>query len=280
MQLYSLQTGSQNMTEIDSSSLDFYDGQSMPTTLAGWHKTPFKFCSKQNLSGDASAASKRSLHVVNEHCEQGCNEAKNQNEKSICIKVDVDTERGTRIGVLNLVKLFKRLNIDATFLFSLGPDNTGRAISRIFRRGFLKKVSRTSVISTYGLRTLLNGVILPGPHIGKSHARLLQDVYDKGFEVGIHAYDHHRWQDGVTKMKKEQIAKEFYKAQAQFRFIFNMPAKAAGAPGWQANAKTLAVYDDTDLLYASDCRGTSPFYPKIDNVVFSTFTNFNDTADH
>ena len=52
--------------------------------------------------------------------------------KIIAIKIDVDTERGTRLGVPNLLKLLKNLAIPATFLFSLGPDNTGRAIRRIF----------------------------------------------------------------------------------------------------------------------------------------------------
>jgi len=188
----------------------------------------------------------------------------------LCIKVDVDTERGTRIGVPNLGKLFKELDINATFLFSLGPDNTGRAITRIFRRGFLKKVNRTSVISTYGIRTLLNGVFLPGPHIGKLHSELLRDIYAQGFEVGIHAYDHHKWQDGINKMSEEQIAQEFYKANVQFKYIFGISPKVIGAPGWQANAKSLSVYDSADLLYASDCRGTTPFYPEVDEKVFST----------
>ncbi len=52
------------------------------------------------------------------------------------LKIDVDTERGTKEGVVNLLNLFSELNIPATFLFSLGPDNTGRALKRIFRPGF------------------------------------------------------------------------------------------------------------------------------------------------
>ncbi len=36
------------------------------------------------------------------------------------IKIDVDTDRGTRIGVPNLLALFDEFNVKATFLFSLG----------------------------------------------------------------------------------------------------------------------------------------------------------------
>ena len=39
----------------------------------------------------------------------------------LAIKVDVDTDRGTRIGVPKLLALLHELNISATFLFSLGP---------------------------------------------------------------------------------------------------------------------------------------------------------------
>ena len=69
---------------------------------------------------------------------------------SIALKVDVDTDRGTAEGVPRLARELERLGVRATFLFSLGPDNTGRAMRRVFRRGFLTKVRRTSVIQHYG----------------------------------------------------------------------------------------------------------------------------------
>ena len=64
----------------------------------------------------------------------------------ITLKVDVDTLRGTLEGVPALQRMLDQHQARATFLFSLGPDNTGRALRRVFRPGFLKKVSRTSVV--------------------------------------------------------------------------------------------------------------------------------------
>jgi undecaprenyl phosphate-alpha-L-ara4FN deformylase len=189
--------------------------------------------------------------------------------KTFAIKIDVDTERGTRIGVPNLIRLLRAMHIPATFLFSLGPDNTGRAIKRIFRPGFFKKCSRTSIISTYGIRTLMNGVLLPGPHIAKKHTNIMRRTKMQGFEVGIHCYDHIRWQDGVMKMSDQEVMQEFHKATDEFKKVFNEPAKSAGAPGWQANEKTLAAYDAANLVYGSDCRGTYPFIPKVGKKVFN-----------
>ncbi|MCL5260996.1 MAG: polysaccharide deacetylase family protein [Gammaproteobacteria bacterium] len=188
----------------------------------------------------------------------------------VAIKVDVDTEIGTRIGVPNLAKLFLELKIPATFYLSLGPDNTGRAIKRIFRRGFLQKVSRTNVAGNYGIRTLLNGVLLPGPHIGKKHFKLLQNLKTQGFEVGIHAYDHVYWQNNVMKLSQEKIDQEFKKATLEFKRIFNLDPVTAASPGWQANAKTLKTYQDAGIIFASDCRGEIPFFPKIADEIFTT----------
>ena len=64
----------------------------------------------------------------------------------IALKIDADTERGTRIGVPNLVRLLQRYKANASFLFSLGPDHTGWALKQVFRPGFFSKVSRTSVV--------------------------------------------------------------------------------------------------------------------------------------
>ena len=126
----------------------------------------------------------------------------------LALKIDVDTYRGTRVGVPRLVEMLKKHGAGATFLFSLGPDHTGRAITRVFRPGFMKKVSRTSVLEHYGLRTLLYGTVLPGPDIGLRCADLMRGVRDAGYEVGIHTWDHVRWQDRVGSEDAEWTERE------------------------------------------------------------------------
>ncbi len=188
----------------------------------------------------------------------------------ISLKIDVDTERGTKEGVPNLLKLFKELDIPATFLFALGPDNTGRALKRIFRPGFLKKAARSNVVGMYGIKTLLNGVLWPGPHIAKRHANIMQKVREENHETGIHCYDHIRWQDGVQNMSPAEVSAEFQKACNVYTEVFKTNPLSAGAAGWQANAKSLAAYDAANLLYGSDGRGTHPFYPRVEQHVFKT----------
>jgi undecaprenyl phosphate-alpha-L-ara4FN deformylase len=188
----------------------------------------------------------------------------------LALKVDVDTDRGTREGVPNLVADCQEFRAPACFLFSLGPDQTGRAITRVFRPGFFQKVSRTSVVQMYGVRTLLNGTLLPAPHIGRRNPGVMRAVRDAGFEVGIHCYNHYRWQDYVQKMSLEEIRAEFVAARAEFLRVFGREAQTAGAAGWQSNGRSREVYDEASLLYASDTRGGSPFFPRVEGRVFQT----------
>ena len=85
--------------------------------------------------------------------------------KKIAIKIDVDTKRGYDEGVPRMLDVFKQENIKATFFFSMGTDNSGKAIRRIFRKGFLTKMLRTKAPSTYGFKTMMYGTLLPAPHI-------------------------------------------------------------------------------------------------------------------
>lgn len=188
----------------------------------------------------------------------------------LALKIDVDTDRGTAIGVPNLVADLEAAGAPATFFFSLGPDRTGRAIFRVFRPGFLRKVGRTSVLKHYGLRTLLSGTLLPAPRIGARHGAELRRVAEAGFETGIHCNDHQRWQDHVHDMSVEAIAAEFGAARSIHRSIFGGEAVCAAAPGWQCNARSRAVYDAAGLMYASDTRGEHPFLPSFDGTATAT----------
>ena len=188
----------------------------------------------------------------------------------LALKIDVDTDRGTRLGVPNLVADCREFAAPACFLFSLGPDNTGKAIRRVFRPGFFSKVSRTSIVEVYGVRTLLNGTLLPAPHVGRRNEAVMRAVRTAGFEVGIHCHDHIRWQDHLHGMTLAEVRAEFAEARAEFRRLFGSEALTAGAPGWQSSAFSRAVYDEAGLLYGSDTRGTSPFFPRIGGQVFAT----------
>ena len=185
----------------------------------------------------------------------------------IGLKVDVDTLRGTREGVPRLMALLKKLKMDATFYFSVGPDHTGRALRRVFRKGFAQKVARTSVLKHYGLKTLLYGVLLPGPDIGQRAGDVMRGTYDAGFEVGLHTYDHVRWQDYVADASAAWTRTEFERALQAFERVFGFLPQSHAAAGWQINTHGLEFEREYGLAYASDTRGGPPFYPLLSEGV-------------
>ena len=189
----------------------------------------------------------------------------------VALKIDVDTYRGTREGVPRLVELLKKYQAQATFLFSLGPDHTGRAIRRVFRPGFFGKVSRTSVVEHYGIKTLLYGTLLPGPDIGVKCAGILRSVRDAGFEVGIHTWDHVKWQDGVGAAERHAseawTERQMRLACERFESIFGQPAKTHGAAGWQMNPHAIRLTQRLGFDYCTDMRGTQPFMPVVNAEV-------------
>ncbi len=179
----------------------------------------------------------------------------------LALKIDVDTLRGTREGVPNLVSLLKKHGADATFLFSLGPDHTGRAIRRVFRAGFFGKVRRTSVVRHYGVKTLLYGTVLPGPDIGRRAGDVMRATRDAGYEVGIHTWDHVRWQDGVAGASAAWTHAEMQRACDRYTDIFGTAPLTHGAAGWQMNLHALRLTQRLGFEYCSDGRGTYPHLP-------------------
>jgi peptidoglycan/xylan/chitin deacetylase (PgdA/CDA1 family) len=172
----------------------------------------------------------------------------------LVLKIDVDTFRGTREGVPNLVRMLSAHGAHATFLFSLGPDHTGWALRRALRPGFFKKVSRTSVLEHYGFKTLMYGVLLPGPDIGVKAAAEMRAARQAGFECGIHTWDHVQWQDNVRKRDAAWTTRMMLKSGERYAQVFGEQPHTHGAAGWQMNQYAFAEHDTAGYRYASDGR--------------------------
>jgi len=179
------------------------------------------------------------------------------------LKVDVDTLSGLTEGVVALANIFGARDIRASFYVALGPDNSGRAIFRVFRQqGFLEKMLRTRAPSVYGFPTMLYGTVFKAPEIGAAAPQVLPDLRVAGHEVGIHGYDHAGWHDRLHTMTRDEVAHEIRQAQAVFLKVFGEPATSFAAPGWQASRVSRTVLAEAGMLYASDTRGTQPFSPR------------------
>ena len=179
------------------------------------------------------------------------------------LRVDVDTMRGTRVGVPNLLALFARHHIHATFFFSVGPDNMGRHLWRLLRPVFLFKMLRTRAASLYGWDILLRGTLWPGPQIGTRCAPIIRRASEVGHEVGLHAWDHHRWQSRLTCLDAKAIEADLRRGYDTLAQILGKEPTCFAAPAWQVTPTALFVLDQFPFRFQSDCRGWAPFQPVI-----------------
>ncbi len=188
----------------------------------------------------------------------------------LAIKIDIDTLKGYLEGLPKLLDILNEYKIKASIFFSLGPDNSGKALRRIFRKGFISKMLRTKAPTAYGLKTLFYGTLLPAPMIVNSNPDLMRRAIGEGHDCGIHSWDHVYWQDNLPKLTREIIRNEFNKAMDLYEKISGERAKSCASPGWQVTSESLSVQDELNFDYCSDVRGYAPFMPEFDGVKFKT----------
>jgi undecaprenyl phosphate-alpha-L-ara4FN deformylase len=180
------------------------------------------------------------------------------------LRVDVDTFTGTRDGVPALLNMLRAHDVHASFFFSVGPDNMGRHLWRLFKPAFLYKMLRSNAASLYGWDILLRGTLWPGPNIGARLAKFICDTRDAGHEVGLHAWDHHLWQARVDRMSSTQIAQQIQLGMNQLTTILGEDVYCSAAAGWKCTDDVLLEKNTYHFKYNSDCRGDSLFRPVVD----------------
>lgn len=189
----------------------------------------------------------------------------------IALKIDVDTHQGLEHGVPRLAAMLEREAIAASFYISMGPDNSGLAILRVFRnRGFLSKMFRTKAVTMYGPRTILSGTLLPSRPIALSFPETIRELKVRGFEVGVHGYDHVRWQDHLDDIGERGVRDELEDAFEVYRAIVGEAPRSFAAPGWRTNDAALLALDAMALDYRSDTRGSSPYRCVVNGKVLAT----------
>jgi len=176
------------------------------------------------------------------------------------LRVDVDTLRGTRLGVPRLLDLLEKFGLKATFFFSVGPDNMGRHLRRLLRPSFLWKMLRTRAPALYGWSILRCGLLGPGPDIGRRAGEIMRRTLAAGHEVGLHAWDHHKWQS-MDLEKPGAAARELDLGFRRLTDILGRPPTASAAPAWRLSPAALAAKAAFPFIYNSDCRGTGCFRP-------------------
>ncbi|MDD4005223.1 MAG: polysaccharide deacetylase family protein [Elusimicrobiaceae bacterium] len=188
----------------------------------------------------------------------------------IALKVDIDTREGLKNGLPALLDFFREQGIKASFYVSFGPDESGKAVRRIFtKKGFLKKMFRTNAARLYGFKTMLYGTVLPAPLVGAGFPELARRITAEGHEAGVHAWSHVRWQDGLDGLSPAEINQELDRAIKVYRDIYGADPAGFAAPAWKINVKALEALGKKGFKYLSIGRGPEPALPSLENVALA-----------
>ncbi|MGF1748857.1 MULTISPECIES: 4-deoxy-4-formamido-L-arabinose-phosphoundecaprenol deformylase [Vibrio] len=186
----------------------------------------------------------------------------NQNEVTkVGLRIDVDTFRGTKLGVPKLLEIFEKHGVMASFFFTVGPDNMGRHIWRLLRPAFLKKMLRSKAASLYGYDILIRGTLWPGPIIGKKLRPIIEAADRAGHEIGLHAWDHHKWQMKTDTMSDAELRNQITLGYNLLKDITGKNLPCSAVAGWRCTDQTLIEKNAFPFKYNSDCRGDSIFSP-------------------
>lgn len=187
---------------------------------------------------------------------------------TIALRIDVDTLRGTRDGVPVLAEILRRHGVRASWYFSVGPDNMGRHLRRLIRPSFALKMLKSKAASLYGWDIIFKGTFWPGPHIGARAQESIRRAMGDDQELGLHAWDHHRWQVGIDRLGADGLASEIQKAWDVLVKITGREPTTSASPGWRCTEEVLKVKEDFPFAFNSDCRGAAiPFMPAIEDKV-------------
>jgi len=195
-------------------------------------------------------------------------------EKTIALRIDVDTAIGLKKGVPRLLDIFQKHRVCATFFIVAGPDSMGRHIFRFRRKGYIKRILSVNpfkLISNYGLRPFFYGTLIKKtPFVAGSAPEVLGRISEEGNEIGLHAYNHAEWADRFDKFTADDVRDEFDRAFSEYERLLGSRPLSSACPNWRCTETILAEEDRYEFLYLSDLRGTSPFFPLVDGAALRT----------
>jgi peptidoglycan/xylan/chitin deacetylase (PgdA/CDA1 family) len=168
----------------------------------------------------------------------------------VALRVDVQTLRGLREGVPNLMRLFSEFQVRASFFFPMGRDLSGRRPVQAWR-------SRRHL----GFASLAYGTLLIPPALGRVSKQWLVTARQNGHEVGLFGLSPLIWARRLAHAESDWVQRECGALWARYTDEVADEPIALATPAWQINPALMAELDRSRFAFSSLTRGKLPYRP-------------------
>ena len=181
-----------------------------------------------------------------------------KNEKTFCLRIDVESQKGITEGLPKILDLLKKHNIKASFYLTMGGESSLWEIIR-----YRKKLPGERKIQVFSTSEKIRMLLFPRDFVGENK-RILKRVLSEGHELGIHGWKHRKWSRGLSKKNAEH---DLELAVKRYKKLFRENPLTFSSPAFQINSEVLKVLEKKEFRVISDLDGEKPFKIRSTNII-------------
>jgi undecaprenyl phosphate-alpha-L-ara4FN deformylase len=177
-------------------------------------------------------------------------------QKTYIIRIDLESQKGIRQGLPNLLKVFKETKVKASFYLTVGGESN---IIEIVKHNSKIKTAAERTIPIFTLKEKMRMAVYP-INFAKINKEILNKTLQEGHEIGLHGYKHREWTRALHKI---DIPKTIEKMIEEYQKLFHKEPISFAAPGFNTNDKVIQELSKKGITHISDYDK----YEKIHNII-------------
>lgn len=173
-------------------------------------------------------------------------------ETNFCLRVDVDTFEGLKLGIPKVVDFALKQECSVTIYLSLGKYATGRNLFRIIKN---KEITGKRIPSwkRNHPKSIIRGLLLPPRGIRDKEIKKLQEYNtEKLVEFHPHGYNHVNWSKSFSGLSYEKTEENVKLLIEEYTKIFGQKPIANAAPNFQINKHYFHLLKKEKFSFSSD----------------------------
>ena len=168
------------------------------------------------------------------------------------LRIDLESHKGIKEGLPNLLRLLRKYNFKASFYLVMGGEST---LLEILKNSKSLKSSKERELKVWKLGEKIRMVLFPKDFV-KENLKGIKNILKEGHELGLHGWKHRIWTRG-TKIR--DIQKQIYLAFKRYQEIFKKKPESFASPAFRIDKKIMKILNEKGIKVISDLPGERIF---------------------